>query len=85
MGTAIATGSIPSFWWVYFVGPTCGCALNALLFFFAPPHHEETGVFTPPLLAQYREELKAVREAQKTARNNAAGGSTAAHAHVHAA
>lgn len=50
LAPAVAMGEMPSYMWIYFVGPSLAAVVHGVMFYTAPPHHQEFGCFTPPLL-----------------------------------
>ena len=52
LAPAVVSGHMPSHMWIYLVGPALAALFHSVIFYVAPPEHEQGGCFQPPLLKE---------------------------------
>ena len=52
LAPAVVSGYMPDFLWIYLLGPFLAALFHSVIFYVAPPEHNEEGCFSPPLLRE---------------------------------
>ena len=52
LAPAVVSGYMPDFLWIYWVGPFLAALFHSVIFYVAPPEHNDEGCFSPPLVRE---------------------------------